>query len=122
MNKDTILATAVTRWDAEDQCFLTRSILSEDIIGAGLTPTESSENFKASVEIHEAAYKRGQHPGYSTPGRPKRERVKTHLSLRPETKTDLARLADALNLTQGDLIDFVVDYYKAQCAKAQKIS
>lgn len=114
MNIEAILITAVTRWDAEDQCFVTRSILADDIVGAGLTPTEALENFKASVEIHKAAYKRGKHPGYSSPGRPRRERIKTHLSLRPQTKTDLERLADALNLTQGDLIDFVVDYYKAQ--------
>ena len=107
MNKTLIVNTALTAWDEEDHCFVTRSPHA-DISGAGDTPEEAEAVFKLHLQGHWEYFLAGIHGTYNKIGRPALGRVDLHTKIRPETKDELAKISKEVKKSQGEIIEILL--------------
>ena len=107
MNKKAITKTAVSYWSADDDCYVVRSPLSDRVIGIGNTQGEAWELFIKHLDSVYTAYLEGQLAAYEKPGRPRKGLVAFNVSLQPQTKERIVRLALEFNSTQGEVVDFL---------------
>ncbi len=108
ITKKTLLATAVCYWSEEDDSYVVETPLFPRAVGVGDTPREAREHFEEMLsEIYED-YATGNVLGYNKAGRPAKNGVNLHTSIRPNTKSEIDRLAKALDISQGEVIDFAI--------------
>lgn len=64
MNQVLIKSTAITKWDAEEQCYVCKSPATPNIIGVGNTPEKAERVFLDILEIELEEYSKGTHSLY----------------------------------------------------------
>jgi len=120
MNKATMIKTAETLWDENDQCFVSRSFLEESPIGVGDTPEEAFKVFLELLDIEYEAYQAGQHGLYNKPGRPSKNKIRLNIELDPIKKRELQTLAKEIGISQGEAVEILLSAYKARQARTAK--
>lgn len=113
MNKDAILKTAILK--QQEGKFTVLSPLCDALIGVGETREQAVLRFKTLVQDRYIAYVEGRLAGsQGKVGRPKKNCVEFHTQLKPEVKRDIVDMARELNLSQGDIIEFLYRCYLQQ--------
>jgi len=117
MNKEVIKRTAVCRWDSESECYVVESPLCERVLGAAETEAEAWKIFHEILEDTYQDYLEGKLAGYSKPGRPKKERTRFHVQMKPDAKEAITDMAKGLRVSQGEAVEYLLSYYEAQQSK-----
>lgn len=112
MDRDSILKTAVTRWDSEDDCFITESHLAPTIVGDGDTERDSFASFIDHVSANYEAYQTGRHALYKKPGRPPKNKVSMHIQVAPDVKEALSAMAQQYSMSQGETVEYLYNLYQ----------
>lgn len=114
MNKDAILKTVVWSRDSEDGSFLVESPLMPDLVGAGTTTQEAWESFNVFLESAYKAYLEDRlGGGYGKRGRPAKDNFEIHVKVKEVTKAALKELAEEVECSQGEVIDYLVAFHAA---------
>jgi hypothetical protein len=104
----TMLATAVCFWSEEDEAFVVETPLFPRTAGVGDSEKEARQHFEEMLTDVYDHYANGNVLGYNKAGRPAKGGISLHASVRPDTKVEIDRLAKALNISQGEVIDFAI--------------
>ena len=112
MNKDAIFKTAICK-EAEGQ-FVVFSPLCETSMGLGSTMQEAAQNFKTVIQDRYIAFlEQRLAPGGRKVGRPRKEQsADFHTQVKEEVKQSIVDLAKELDLSQGDIIEFLYRCYQ----------
>ena len=121
MKKESIMATAVCRWDHEDECFIVESPLWDVFIGVGETQPEAWETYKELLDDFYTEYKAGRVSLRSQPGRPKKNNTAWRADVNPETKEQMAALAKEMGISQGEVTEYLFSFYKAAKSHEQLV-
>jgi hypothetical protein len=114
LNKETIINTATSRFDSKRRVYVVESPLFERVIGVAKTEKQAWKLFYELLNDAWVAYLENRLAGYSKRGRPKKGKaVHFHVQVKPATKQKLAIVADSLELTQGELVDYLISLWDA---------
>jgi len=113
MNKQAIADTAVCRWDHEDDCYIVWSPLFEPLIGVGDSGEEAEQVFLDLLDDAYKAYLEGRLAGYDKVGRPSKGGTPLNIDVKPNTKEYIAELSSHMNISRGEVIDYLVAYFQA---------
>ena len=117
-----------TRYDMRRDCFITSHTRFNFFTTTGGSRTESEKHFMDKLEawfaVMEEAGKPIDHTAtYEAPppimGRPKRERVRLHLSVTPEFKGLLEEQARELHASISDVMEHALSHYLGQEARKE---
>lgn len=111
MNKSAIKKTAVLR--KEDGCFVFESTLLPNCIGAASSQKEAWEHFIHHVDDTYIEYLEGRLASYAYPGRPSKSLFPISVRVKEHTKKIIAEVAEEIECSQGEFIDYLVAYWKA---------
>jgi predicted RNase H-like HicB family nuclease len=113
IKKETIKKTAVTYFSQESDCFVAESPLLDRVIGTGETADEALTVFEEMLEDFFPHLKSGNVIGYNRVGRPAKPGL-VQLSCKPkaETQAFVNQLAGELDLSQGEVIDYLCFWYQ----------
>ena len=114
MNKEAIRKTAICYWSDEDDSYVVESPLFETIAGVGKTEKASRKIFEHLLDDAYEAYLEGRVAGYEKPGRPAKGRLSLNIDVKPNTKEFIKKLADNIQCSQGEIIDFLAWTYQKQ--------
>jgi hypothetical protein len=107
MDRLSILQTAIGKWDEESGCFIVQSPLCDKVIGAAPDPGEAVKLFIEILDDTITLEKEGKLANPAKRGRPKRNKVQMHIEIEPEVKNMLSMLADKMNISQGDVVEYL---------------
>jgi hypothetical protein len=117
ISKETILKTAITYWSNDDECFVTQSPLFSRTAGIGETEIKAEEHFHEMLNCAYEELKSGKVSGYNKAGRPSKGNVDFHAQINPASKEALGLLAEHFNISQGDVIDYLVFFQQVKSAE-----
>jgi hypothetical protein len=111
MKWKSIVKTAVCSWSDEDECFVVKSSLFPRIIGTDESARGAWTMFRSMLDDAFDDIGQDRVAGYKK-GRPARGGVNVHLQCRAETRDALAGLAAEFEVSQGDVLDFLMHFYE----------
>lgn len=112
MNREAISKTAVCYWSDEDDCYVVSSMIFHVCAGIGDTPEEAWTLFKYFLNETYIDYKEGRLAGYDKAGRPSKGGLGIHVRVQPTTKEDIDKLAKKFGISQGEVIDYLVNFHE----------
>ncbi len=121
MNKQLIARTAVCYLSSEYNEYIVESPLLDGCSGIGETEDEAHRLFSNLLDDAYEAYLEGRVPEYDKPGRPSKGRVALNTDVLPDTRKGVKSLAQELNCSQGEILDFLYAFHIAslETTKAQ---
>jgi predicted RNase H-like HicB family nuclease len=114
LSKDTILRTAVCYWSEEDECFVVESPLFPRTAGTGASVQKAWKEYRALLALAYEHLKKNNVAGYNKAGRPAKGGIELHVSVRPATKESIGKLSQDLEISQGELIDFLLFFWEVR--------
>lgn len=116
MNREAILKTALLQREANGVCTVS-SPLCSGVLGVGNSPEEAYRSFVSLVQDRYIAYLEGKLVGSQEKrergrGRPRKSYVEFHTKIHPDVKSQLSGMADALGISQGELIEYLYRCYE----------
>lgn len=114
MNRDAIRKTAVLRFVGGDDGYIVQSPLSSKIAGIGDTPEEAWELFEEILDQSYRLYKQGKFNLNATPGRPRKDKTRLYADVKPEVKDDITAMAKELEISSGEVVEYLHMLYQAQ--------
>jgi predicted RNase H-like HicB family nuclease len=106
MNKKAIAATALCRYKKDERVFVVESPIFDRVIGVGRTKDEAWKLFKELLDETYVAYLEGTLVGYEKRGRPAKHNVEFHAQVKLEVKKLIKEKAEALGISQGEVIAY----------------
>jgi predicted RNase H-like HicB family nuclease len=106
MNKKAIAATALCRFDKKGKNYVVESPLFDRVVGVGRTEEEAYELFHELLSETYLAYLEGALVGYERRGRPAKGNVEFHAQIKPDVKDNIVAKAQALGISQGEVIAY----------------
>ncbi len=114
MNKDSIKATAVCRWDMEDECYVVSSPVMDIVLGVGDTEAEAWQIFNEILEETYQCYLEGRLANHPKPGRPAKHKVRIHAEISPDIKEAIQAMAKRIGISQGEVLEYLHAFYIAK--------
>jgi len=114
LTKDTILKTAVCYWSEEDECFVVESPLFPRTAGIGSTVQKAWKEFRELLSLAYEHLKKHNVAGYNKVGRPAKGGIELHIAVRPATKELISKISHELDISQGEVIDFLLFFYEVR--------
>lgn len=114
MKKDTIIKTAVCYWSNEDDCYVVASPLFLLTAGVGQTEQKAWMHFEQMLDDIYPDFAVGEVAGYEKPGRPSKGGVDLHAQVKPDTKREIAQLAQELGVSQGEAVDYLLFFHNVR--------
>lgn len=115
MNRSTIRKTAVCRFDKKGKVYIVESPLLDICHGIAETETEAWEIFEDALDAMYIKYLEGKTVGrYHKRGRPPLHGADFHVTVKPETKKTVLTLANYLDTSQGEVVDYLAGFWKAK--------
>jgi len=111
ISKESIRRTLVSYWSREDDCYVAESPLFPRTAGIGETQAKAVAHFNEMLDDIYDDLGAGNVAGYSKVGRPAKGGVDFHVQIRPGTKSGIASLAKNLDISQGEVIDFIFYFH-----------
>lgn len=114
LSKDTIEKTAVCYWSKEDECFVAESPLFPRTAGTGDSAKKAWNQFRELLSLAYEHLKKNNVAGYNKAGRPAKGGVELHVAVRPPTKELISKISHELDISQGEVIDFLLFFYEVR--------
>ena len=111
ISKDTVRKTVVCYWSAENETFVAESaMIPHVVIGVGETHALAMSNFEEVLDDVYEELTADNVAGYKK-GRPAKGYTALNVNVRPTTKIEIAKLSTDLNISQGEVLDYLVFYH-----------
>jgi len=114
LSKDTILKTAVCYWSEEDECFVVESPLFPRTAGTGDNAQTAWKQFHELLSLAYEHLKDNNVAGYNKVGRPSKGGIELHIAVRPTTKELIGKISHELDISQGEVIDFLLFFFEVR--------
>lgn len=112
MNINTIRKTAVCRFDKDEGIYIVESPLLPIASGVDSDPNQAWEIFDDLLNSLYIKYLEGKQVAqYGKRGRPAKGGVALNCVVKPATKTALEELANELNCSQGEAVDYLLAFH-----------
>lgn len=108
LSKEAIRKTVVCAWSQDDECFIAVSALFPRITGTGDSFVDAIADFESVLDDAYDLLVKGKVLGYSQKGRPAKGGTDMHVSVRPSTKQFINAFREGINISQGEVIDYLV--------------
>jgi len=111
IKKESIKKTAICYWSNEDEAYVVESPLFPRTAGIGHTTEAAQKHFE---DILDGIYNQltdNKVRGYNKRGRPTKGGIQFHTQVRPKTKTYLAKLSKQLDISLGEVLDYLCTFY-----------
>jgi hypothetical protein len=123
LKKEAIFETVACWWSNEDMCFVARSSLFPRVLGTGDTKEIALQDFRDVVDDVYEHITTGNVQGYDKRGRPAKGGIDFHVQVRPETKQFIDKFGTNLDISKGEVIDYLVSFVDASNkSMPQKVS
>ncbi len=109
-----IKKTAVSYWSDEDECYVMESPLFSRCVAVGDSPYEAKSKFNEMLTSTYPHIQNENVSGYNKVGRPAKGNIEIHASVRPTTRSELKALCDDLDISVGEVIDFLLFYHSVK--------
>jgi predicted RNase H-like HicB family nuclease len=114
LSKDTILKTAVCYWSEEDESFVVESPLFPRTAGTGGSAQKAWNQFRELLSLAYEHLKKNNVAGYNKVGRPAKGGIELHVAVRPATRKLIGKIAHELDISQGEVIDFLLFFHEVR--------
>ena len=112
IKKESIRQTAICYWSKEDSAFVVESPLLPRTAGIGATPESARKHFQSMLDGIYNHLAIGKLHGYNKRGRPKKGGLQFHTQVRPKTKSYITELAKKLDISLGEVLDYLCVFHK----------
>ncbi len=116
MKKETILKTAVCRFQEDEGVFVVQSPLFDRVIGAETSEEQAWNIYHELLDEMWEAHLEGKLADHAKPGRPAKGIVNINVQVTPEIRATLRKNAKALAVSQGDFVAFAITVAQAYLA------
>jgi hypothetical protein len=113
IKKESIEKTAICYWSKEDAAYVAQSPLFPRTAGIGDTPQEARSHFTHMLDQAYSYLADTNVRGYNKRGRPAKHGINFHTQIRPNTKKYIAELAKSLDISQGEVLDYLCAFHEA---------
>lgn len=114
ISKSKIKNTVACFWSAEEQTFLAESSLIPGVVlGVGETFEQAVANFSETLDDVYNEFSNDNVAGYKS-GRPSKGYVAFNANIRPSSKLKLGELSEQLDISQGEVVDFLLFFYECK--------
>lgn len=114
MKKAAIFKTAICYWSDDDDCYVVASPLFLRTAGVGQTEQKAWMHFEQMLDDIYPDLAAGEIAGYEKPGRPSKGGVDLHAQVKPDTKKEIAQLAQDLGISQGEAVDYLLFFHSVR--------
>lgn len=114
ISKAKLKNTAVIYWSADDEVFAAESSLMPGVIvGVGENRQEARDKFERALDDVYDEVSSDNVAGYKV-GRPTKGYVAFNANIRPSSKAMIAKLSDDMEISQGEVLDYLVFYLECK--------
>ena len=119
IKKESIKKTAICYWSNEDNAYIIESPLFPRTAGVGHTREAAQKHFEDMLDGIYSQLIKNKVIGYNKRGRPAKGGIQFHTQVRPKTKIYLAKLSKQLDISLGEVLDYLCTFHNV--ADQQKI-
>jgi hypothetical protein len=109
----------VLYWSTDADSYVAESAMMPNVaIGLGATPDEAKQSFDAALNDVFDELTADNVAGYKM-GRPAKGYVPLNTNIRPASKQMLAELARQMDISQGEVVDYLLFFHKCKLEEEQ---
>lgn len=121
ISKQKLKNTLVCYWSSEDESFIAESSLMPAVmIGTGDSEQEALESFESALNSSYKEIEADNVAGYKM-GRPAKGYVAFNTNIRPASRTKISKLAEEMDISQGEVIDYLVFYRDCKLQEGARV-